>query len=108
VLCHSHSVASHERDTATFQALALSTAYWLASRAMSGKSALGRRMPQEVHLVAVGDAAGVRLNPSLVRAENDPDLACPVTGVVAGRSAIVKARTDERRRAKPSALVNAG
>ena len=36
---------------------------------------LGRRMPQEAHLDAFGDAAGVRPDPRLVWVEDDPDLA---------------------------------
>ena len=49
-----------------------------------------RRMPQEAHLDAVRDAAGVRPNPRLVLVEDDPDLARPVTGLGAGGLAIVK------------------
>jgi len=48
-------------------------------------------MPPKAHLDAIGDAAGVRPDPRLVRVEPDPDLARPGTGLVAGRSTIVKA-----------------
>jgi len=50
---------------------------------------LGRRMPEEAHLDAVGDATGVRPDPRLMRAEDDPDLARSVAGLVAGCLAIV-------------------
>ena len=48
-------------------------------------------MPPEAHLDVVGDAAGVWPDPSLVWAKDDPDLARPSTGLVAGRLAVVKA-----------------
>ena len=51
---------------------------------------LGRRMPQEAHLDAVRDAAGMRPDPGLVRAEDDPDLAGPIAGFSAGRAAFVQ------------------
>ena len=47
-------------------------------------------MPSEAHLDAVRDAAGVRPDPRLVPVEDDPDLARPVTGLGAGRLAVVK------------------
>lgn len=64
-----------------------------------GEFELGRRFPKEAHLDAVGDAAGMRSDPRLVWVEDDPDLAGPVTGLGAGRVAIVKASSmarDER------------
>jgi hypothetical protein len=58
-------------------------------------------MPQEAHLGAGGQAAAarVRLHPRLVWAEDDPDPARPVTGLVAGCLTIGKAppvATDKR------------
>ena len=50
---------------------------------------LGRRMPQEAHLDAFGDAAGMRPDPGFVRVEDDPDLAGPIAGFSAGRAAFV-------------------
>ena len=47
-------------------------------------------MPPETHLDAVRDAAGVWPDPRLVRAEDDPDLARAVTGLGAGRLAVVQ------------------
>jgi hypothetical protein len=46
-------------------------------------------MPQEAHLDAFGDAAGMRPDPGLVRVEDDPDLAGPIAGFSAGRAAFV-------------------
>ena len=56
-------------------------------------------MPYEAHLDAVRDATGVRPDPRLVRVEDDPDLARPVVGLVAGLLAVLKAPSvacDER------------
>ena len=47
-------------------------------------------MPQEPHLDAVGDAAGMWSDPCLVRLEDDSDLARSVLGFLAGRLAIVE------------------
>jgi serine/threonine protein kinase len=64
-----------------------------ATMSTEGGSEFGRRMPQEAHLDAGGQAAAarVRLNPRLARAEDDPDPARPVTGLVAGCLAVGKA-----------------
>ena len=45
-------------------------------------------MPQEAHLDSVGQAAGVWLNPRLVRVQPDPDPARSVAGFVAGCPAV--------------------
>ena len=50
----------------------------------------GRYVPQKAHLDAVRDATTVRPDPRLVWVEGDPDLTCPVSGLVAGHLAIVK------------------
>jgi hypothetical protein len=50
---------------------------------LPGAFELGRRMPQEAHLESVGQAAGVWLNPRLVRVQPDPNPARSVTGLVA-------------------------
>ena len=51
----------------------------------------GRRIPQEAHFNTTGEAAGMCLNPRLVRAEDNPNLARPVTGLIRGCLAIGKA-----------------
>jgi hypothetical protein len=58
---------------------------------MHGKFELGRCVPKEAHFDAVGDAAGVRPDPGLVRMQDDTGLTRPVTGLVAGGLAIMKA-----------------
>lgn len=50
---------------------------------------LGRRMPQEAHLDSVGDAAGMRPDPRLVRVEDDADLTGPIAGFGGGRAAVI-------------------
>lgn len=49
------------------------------------------RLPNEAHLKAVGDAAGVRPDPGFMRSEDDPDAARVFVGFGARRSAISKA-----------------
>jgi hypothetical protein len=69
----------------------LKNARWLPrAYLLIGELEFGRRMPLEAHLDAVGDTAGVRPDPGLVRVEDDPDLTRPVAGLGAGRLAIVK------------------
>ena len=47
-------------------------------------------MPPEAYFDAFGDAADVCPHPCLVPLEDDPDLASPVTGLIASRPAIGK------------------
>jgi hypothetical protein len=47
-------------------------------------------MPQKAHNRTIGDSAGIRPNPRLVRTEGDTNLTCPVVRLVTGRLAIIK------------------
>ena len=47
-------------------------------------------MPYEAHLEVVWDAAGMGSDPCLVRVEDDPNLASPVVGLLAGLLAVLK------------------
>ena len=64
-------------------------AFALARGSCTKEFELGRRMPQEAHLDAVGDAAGVRPDPRLVRVEDDADLTGPIAGFGGGRAAVI-------------------